>query len=277
MAENPHPEPSEGRPRRRFRARDRGPARRDRVGESIAGARELGTESLRATAERAGPVMRRPTRRARSGLAGLAGLLASMVRTIGTRLGGLLAAPLRLAVRLERRAERTVRPDVTVLAVTAAACAALAVSQFLDYRGVQIGAENYRQVAGLAPPPLEETATAGSAHGYALVPIAAVALLLAVVSVLTGRWRLGRLVALAGAAGLAITLLIDRPKGLDEGTAGVAFAGAEATLTKGFYLQLVSSGTLVVCGLLVGLWVRRSRRRQSRARRAPEPVAEGAP
>jgi hypothetical protein len=245
------------------------------VAESMAGARELGAEGLRATTERGGPAVRRPSRRARSSLAGLGGLLASMARTTGARLGRLLAAPPRAAARLERRAERIVRPDLVVLAVTAAACAALAVSQFLDYRGVRIGAENYEPVAGLAPPPLEETATAGSAHGFALVPVAAVALLLALISVRTGRWRLGRLVALAGVAGVAISLLIDRPKGLDEGTAGIAFAGAEATLTKGFYVQLVASATLVVCGLLVGLWVRRSRR-QSGRRRPPEPVTEGA-
>jgi hypothetical protein len=245
------------------------------VAESVAEARELGARGLRATAQRAGPAVQRPARSAGSGLAGLGSLLGRMARTAGGRVGGLLAALPRLAVGIERRAERILRPDRVVLAVTAATCTALAVSQFLTYRGVEIGADSYAPVAGLASPPLEETAKAGSAHGYALVPVAAVALALALAAVLTGRWRLGRLVALAGVAGVAVSLLIDRPKGLDEGTAGIAFAGAEATLTKGFYIQVVASATLVVCGLLLGLWVRLTHR-TSRSRPPAEPLTEGA-
>jgi hypothetical protein len=109
---------------------------------------------------------------------------------------------------------------------------------------------------------------AGEAHAYLLIPVAAVAAMLAVLALATRRWQLGRLVALAGLIGIAIVLLIDLPKGLDEGSAGIGYAGAHAALRDGFYAELAASAVLVVCGLLLSINLRRARRPASRRMRA---------
>ena len=82
---------------------------------------------------------------------------------------------------------------------------------------------------------------AGDAHAYVLLPLAAIAVVIALMAIISRRWQLGRLVSVIGLAGIAISLAIDLPKGLDAGTAGNAFAGAKATLTNGFYAQLAAS------------------------------------
>jgi hypothetical protein len=73
---------------------------------------------------------------------------------------------------------------------------------------------------------------------------------------LTGRWRLGRGIALLGVVGIAVSLIVDLPKGLDEGIPGIAYSGASAEVLEGFWAQLASSATLVVLGLLLGAYVR---------------------
>ena len=76
---------------------------------------------------------------------------------------------------------RTVTPVRTLAFVCAGASVALAASQFVDYRGVAVGAPAYEgEIGTVAPAPLTGLETAGSAHAYALVPLAAIALLLAV-------------------------------------------------------------------------------------------------
>jgi hypothetical protein len=107
---------------------------------------------------------------------------------------------------------------------------------------------------------------------------------IAVLALVSGRWRLARLVSVIGLIGIAISLAIDLPKGLDAGTAGSAFAGANATLTEGFYAQLAASAVLVLCGWVLAINLRRRagategrrrlRRRRLRPRRAPS-VAGG--
>jgi hypothetical protein len=102
------------------------------------------------------------------------------------------------------------------------------------------------------------------------------AVAIALLALVSGRWRLARLVSLVGAIGIAVSLAIDLPKGLDAGTAGSAFAGAEATMTEGFYVQLSSCAVLVLCGWLLAHDLRprtgavegRRLRRRPRLRRA---------
>ena len=82
--------------------------------------------------------------------------------------------------------------------------------------------------------------------------------------------------ALAGLAGLAVTLLIDMPSGLDAGRAGVRFSGAHAVLREGFYAQLAACAGLVICGAALSLDLRaarsgvRKRARRSSRRRRPQ-------
>src|SRR5947207_6848536 len=55
--------------------------------------------------------------------------------------------------RLLAAAERTVTPARTAIVVALLAVAALAASQFVDYRAVEIGALDYKGVTAVAPPP----------------------------------------------------------------------------------------------------------------------------
>jgi hypothetical protein len=146
-----------------------------------------------------------------------------------------------------------IRVLVAVLLLTAAA---LAGSQFTDYRGVAVGDPQYpANVARVAPPPLADIEHAGEAHLYLGVPAA---ILVVVLTWLTarGRWQLGRAIALVGVAGIALTLLVDRPQGLDAGSAGVAYLGTEAKLLEGFWGQLAACVGLVICGPLLGWHVK---------------------
>jgi hypothetical protein len=286
---------AEERPRREFqppRARaGRVPAdtrrRRRRLRlPRFAGLRSASTSGARATVRQAGP--------------GAGRLLGGL----GRKLGWLLAWPLRLAGLIQRAliallhgvvgagaralalAERYMTPERVLVIVTGAAAGCLAYSQFVAYRGVEVGQPQYSQVSTIAPAPQTDRILAGHAHAYVLVPLAAIAFAIAVVALFSGRWQLSRLVSVVGLVGIAISLAIDLPKGLDAGTAGTAFAGAKATLTNGFYAQIAASAVLVLCGWVLSINLRqragategrrKTRRRRPRARRAPSVAGGGA-
>ncbi len=140
----------------------------------------------------------------------------------------------------------------------AGAAVALAASQFVDYRGVAVGAPAYEgEIGAVAPAPFTDLKPAGSAHAYALVPLAAIAVLLAVATA-RGRWRLGRAVGLIGLAAVALGLLIDMPAGLDAGDSGVSYLGTEARLIEGFWAQMAAAATLLLAGPLLGLYAKRA-------------------
>jgi hypothetical protein len=184
---------------------------------------------------------------------------AEVVGRLELRIGRLVSVPLRGTLGAGRAAiaigERVVTPPRAVGAVVLAAAVLLGVSQFVDYRGVGIGVPLYEGVEAVAPPPQTDREPAGSAHSYVLLPVAILAIV-ALVFALRGRWRLGRAISLLGLFGIAVSLLIDVPKGLDEGLAARDFEGTEATLLEGFWVQLASAGVLVVTGLLLGRYVR---------------------
>jgi hypothetical protein len=171
------------------------------------------------------------------------------------------------------RLDRLLTPERAVFAVTIAAVACLVVSQFIDYRGVQVGQPGYAAVSAIAPPPEVDVQKTGQAHSYLLIPVAGLAALFAAAALSPKRRRLGLFVVLAGLAGIAVSLLVDMPKGLDEGTAAIRFSGAHAMLRDGFYAQIAACGALVFCGLLLGLrpGPARGRARASRARRRRRP------
>jgi hypothetical protein len=138
----------------------------------------------------------------------------------------------------------------------AAAGGLLIVSQFLDYHGVQIGGSAaFAPPHGVqaAPPPTVDLQKAGQAHSYVLVPVGAIVVALGLLVTWRGG-RLGRLAALgtvlAGAASLAVTLLVDLPHGTDLGTESSRFAGASAVLEKGFAAELAAAGGVLLAGVL---------------------------
>ena len=155
-----------------------------------------------------------------------------------------------------RWAEREVTPARTFAVVGGAAAIALGVSQFVDYRGIAVGADQYAgEVGTVADVPRVEVKTAGEAHAYVLVPLALAALVLVWLT-LRGRPRLGWALAAIGGIGLVVTLAIDMPKGLDAGTLGDAYAGTEAQLLAGFWAQLIASAALAVSGIALSRTVR---------------------
>jgi hypothetical protein len=153
-------------------------------------------------------------------------------------------------------ARRHVTPLPTVAFVGVAAAVGLGVSQFFDYHGVAVDAPNYAgEVGVVAPAPVTGTATAGSAHLWILLPLAGAAAVLVVATYL-GRTRLAGAVALCGLLGVAVTLAIDLPQGLDAGRPGLAFSGSEAELLQGFWAELACSAVLMLCGGLLALYSR---------------------
>jgi hypothetical protein len=168
-----------------------------------------------------------------------------------------------LAVRAATRAAAALTPERAICAAIAAAAVCLVASQFVEYRGVEVGQPGY---AGLpaASPPLVETRDAGEAHAYLLVPVGVLAAALAVLAAATGRWRLGRIVFALGALSLGVALLVDRPAGLDEGAEAARFAGATAVLESGFYAELAAAGGLMLGGFLLILAPRAAARYHAR-------------
>lgn len=167
---------------------------------------------------------------------------------------------------------RVLTPLRTAAFVGVAAAVALGVSQFFDYRGVAVDAPAYSgELGATAPVPITDRETAGEAHLWLLLPLAAAALLL-VVATYRGRPRLARAVSLCGLLGLAVAIAIDLPQGLDEGRAGIAFSGSEAQLLEGFWAEVSASAVLVLSGGLLALYSRGVRSKQRRLSGARKPA-----
>jgi len=214
----------------------------------------------RAAARRLERAQRAMARRLRRALA----LEARWAGTAGRRLRPAAVLALRAFARGERRLRRasaaaaraaakgsaTITQRRAICGVVLASAACLVVSQFVDYRGVEVGQPGY---AGLpaATPPTVGVKTAGQAHAYLLIPIALLASALAVASLRSGRRRLGRIVFVLGLLSLAVILLLDLPAGLDAGEQASRFAGATAVLEDGFYAELASVAGLMLGGLLL--------------------------
>src|SRR6185295_5975237 len=101
-----------------------------------------------------------------------------------------------------------------------------------------------------AAAPTVEARTAGAAHAYLLVPVGLAAMAIGVLALRREAKRLGLLVAALGLISLAVILLVDLPRGLDEGAQTSRFAGASAVLQGGFFAELAAAGGMVLAGLL---------------------------
>jgi hypothetical protein len=233
-------------------------------------ARAALTGGVRATARRgraAQPALAR-TGRGATGLlrrlaAGVFRFAALVERRLKAGSGTLSATSTAAATRLSA----AITPQRAIFVVTLAAAGCLLASQFVDYRGVEVGEPGYAEVTSIAPPPQRFQETPNEAHAYLLVPVALAAAALATLALLRRRWRLGRLVALTGILAIAVALIVDLPQGLDEGKAAVVFAGANATLNEGFYAELAAAAALVGCGLLLAASLRPARRTEGRQTR----------
>jgi hypothetical protein len=155
-----------------------------------------------------------------------------------------------MLVRAATAASRVLTPGRAAALVLVAAGALLVVSQFIDYRAVEIGQPGYAGLPDIAKAPTVDVRSAGAAHAYLLVPVGLAAMLLGVLALRREARRLGLLVAALGIVSLAVILLVDLPHGLDEGGQTSRFAGTSAVLEDGFYAELAAAGMMVLAGLL---------------------------
>ncbi len=224
-----------------------------RVGRLTREADRAGNRAL----ERAHPPLRRAARSTAAAAKRMETALAPIVRPLAARFFGLLAALERLlrraaagAVRAATAASEVVTPQRAIAATIVAAGACLLASQFIDYRGVEIGQPGYAGLPGVATPPTDDVRTAGEAHAYLLVPLGLLAAAIGLLAARRDRRRLGLLAAALGLLALATILLVDLPHGLDEGVQASRFSGATAVLDDGFYAELAAAAGLVLAGLL---------------------------
>jgi len=153
-------------------------------------------------------------------------------------------------VRLATALSRLITPPRAAAFVLIATGALLIASQFVDYRAVEIGQPGYAGLPEVAKVPTVGEKTAGAAHLYLLVPVGVAAIALGALGLRRERKRLGLLVAALGVLSLALILLVDLPRGLDEGSQAARFAGTSAVLEDGFYAELAAAGAMVLAGLL---------------------------
>jgi hypothetical protein len=157
------------------------------------------------------------------------------------------------AVRTSTRASAVITPERAICGVILASAACLLVSQFVDYRGVEVGGPAYADLPEVAQAPIVGLRTPVDAHSYLLVLVALLAAGLGIAAARTHRRRLGRVVFALGLLTLAVVLLIDRPAGLDAGSQTSLFSGATAVLEEGFYAELASAAGLMLGGMLLVL------------------------
>ena len=212
--------------------------------------------------------------------AALIALILEVWLIVSRRVGRVLMGVAMIVVEATRR---YVNPRSTVAFVGVCAAVGLGVSQFFDYHGVAVDAAAYSgKIGAVAPVTITGTETAGSAHLWLLLPVAAVAAIL-MIAASRGRPRLAAAAAACGLVGVAMAIAIDLPKGLDAGRPGLAFLGTQAELLEGFWAEVVCSAVLIVCGGLLAHYSRdvtgerKARRGRSggTARRAPRREVEG--
>jgi hypothetical protein len=176
-------------------------------------------------------------------------LLALMFRALaaGERL---VRRVISLLVAAATAASRLITPGRAAALVLIVAGGLLVASQFIDYRGVEIGQPGYAGIPDVAKAPTVEVRSAGEAHAYLLVPVGLLAIGFGLLALRREARRLGLLVAGLGILSLAVILLVDLPHGLDEGSQTSRFAGTSAVLEDGFYAELAAAGMMVLAGLL---------------------------
>jgi len=118
---------------------------------------------------------------------------------------------------------------------------------------IMLGASEFATTFELRPPggETQELLEAADRHHYAVLVLAIFALLAVLITVLTGARAAAFAVAAAGAIALLIFLIADLPDVNQVGTVNdprQSFIDAKAYPAAGFWLQLVGSAVLAVCG-----------------------------
>jgi hypothetical protein len=162
---------------------------------------------------------------------------------------------------------RAINPRRATACVALAAIAAIAGSQLVDYRAVEIGAGRYGAAAGVAPPQVG-AATLRSAHGDWVLVLSGVALAILVAAAWLRRPALARFLVVLGGGVVAIAVALDRPHGLELGRVGLDYEGARAVLLGGYGAEIAAGATLAFAGFMLPLQPGAIRSRRPRARRS---------
>ena len=269
----------EAREARRKRAK-RSPARkrkeRPRGNPLVAGIRATGRELARTVSFLGDAAL--------AGLAALAPLgsaLADAVRKVGAALGVVARETFR-AVRIAARAigaviesaDRFLTPLRAIVIVALGSAILLGVSQFIEYRAVEIGQPGYSGVLDVVSAPTTDGRTPIDQHSLLLV-VAAILALAGTIAATGGRRWGGIAVTAAGLLSVVVGLLVDLPAGTDASDIAAAYSGAEPVLLAGFWLQLSAGLGLTVCGALLVASAGADRKRRAGTRRRRTVAAEG--
>ena len=218
------------------------------------------SRGLRATADETGRAIRflagrvtALTGRIGTGLLVVAEIVLAVGAALLTGLGRVVAAVASAAARVARRLDRVLTPFRAVLAVSILAGVMLAISQFLDYRAVEIGSAGYDQILDLTRAPRTDVQTPIDAHSIVLLVASLIALAASVGMGLTGRRAFGLPVLAVGVIALVTGLAVDLPRALDSAAASAAYADAEPILLGGFWLEIASGAVLTAGGLIMAL------------------------
>lgn len=205
-----------------------------------------------------------------SALAGLLRVLGRGATVIGALAGTVLKALGRVLLALDRVV--TTRRALIVIAFAAGVL--LIVSQFLDFRAIEVGS-GYADVQEITRAPRLEASTPLDQHSLVLVVAGALALLAAVGAALSRKRVTGLVLVLSGALALAVALLIDLPAGLDTADAELAFAGVTGVLLSGFWLEIGAGAVLLVSGIGLVLGAPAPKRARARQRGSVNSPATG--
>ena len=187
----------------------------------------------------------------------IAGLFQATIDLVARAIQSISAAMTNDFVPALRRraesAEKLLTPTRVGVGIGLLASVLLVGSQFLDLRGVAVGAPLYQgRIASDVPTPITAVKITGSAHFWVMIPLALLAAVLTVFAARRRRRALGLLVAACGAVALVIALVIDLPSGLDS-TAALPYSDATVRLLGGFWAELGAGLTLVVAGVMLAL------------------------
>ena len=219
--------------------------------------------TLLAGLDRLGPILSSLGSAASSLASGAGRSLAALSRATGRALGA--AGALLLSV------ERLMTPRRAAFAVAGAGVVVLAISQFIDFRAIEVGRSGYSAVQEIARAPRIEVQTPMDAHSVLLLAVGLAAAGCLAGLALTGRRIFALGLSVTGLMTIAVALVIDLPKGLDTEEAAIAFTGVAAVLLAGFWLQVAAGVVLATTGMLLAVvgTGRGSPTRTSRPRRAP--------
>jgi hypothetical protein len=202
--------------------------------------------------------------------------LRRLLGALGTglvRLAGVIAALLAATGRLVLAADRVITPRRAFTLVAAVAAALLVVSQFMDFRAIEIGQPGYVDVRDVTAAPQTDVKSPVDTHSYVLVLAGIIGFVAAALTAVSPRRVLPGALVLAGAATLAVGLAVDLPAGLDAEDAELSYAGVKAVLLDGFWLELAAGAVLLVSGAALALQPAGERAPVRRARPARATVA----